>query len=97
MVGTCKVVVIFFVIKRPVLGVGNCCSGSHVLAHFLWVVEKLRLNSVMVPMFSGVERPIVVFVPMLVVRAAHEWSVMSERNDCPVLSENCITCSLHAR
>ena len=90
MVGPGEIVVVFFVVEGPVVGVGHGCRRAHVLAHGLRIVQHFDLHGLVVALFATVERAVVVLVPMLVAAAAGEGRIVGERHNSPVLADQLV-------
>ena len=86
-VGPGEIVVVFFVVEGPVVGVGHGRRRAHVLAHGLRIVQHFDLHGLVVALFAAVERAVVVLVPVLVAAAAGEGRIVGERHDAPVLAD----------
>ena len=91
MVRPCEIVLILFVIERPVVRIGRDRRRSHVIGDRLRIVQYLDLHGVVVTLFSAVRGAVVVLVPNLIFAVAGEGHG-GKRNDCPVLA----TSRLHA-
>ena len=87
-VGAREIVVVFFVVERPVVRVGNGGRGTHDFGHVLGIVEHFDLHRLVVALLPGVIWAVVVLVPVLVPGAAREGGVVGEGHDGPVSSHD---------
>ena len=84
-----EIVLILFVIERPVVRIGRNCRRAHVFGDRLRVIQYLYLHGVMVTLFSAVRGAVVVLVPDLIPAVAGEGHG-GKRNDCPVLADKSV-------
>ena len=87
MIGPGKIIVILLVIEGPVLRIGHGCRRAHILAYILRIVEHLDLHRLMVTLFTGIVRTIVVLVPVLIMGAGWD-NVATKRDDSPIRAKD---------
>ena len=85
-----KVVVILFVIKGPILGVGHGGGRPHLLGHRLGVIEHLNLHGLVVALFAAVIGAIVILVPMLIARTAGKGGIVGKGHNRPVFADKLV-------
>ena len=86
MLSTSEVIVIFLMVEGPVLRERDDGGWPHIDAHLLGVIEHLDLDGLVMALFAAIERSVIVFMPMLIVRTADKGGVVGKRNYRPVLS-----------